>query len=98
VFTRVVTFNRLEAVSFVHSCVYLSLLICAFVLHNPEPATFILGLTHGLMWIGMSLICIAPSTLARDSVLAGGDGLRARRAGTVHGYGGVHLRDAPACR
>ncbi len=58
-FTRVVTFNRLEAVSFVHSCVYLALLICAFVLHNPEPATFVLGLTHGLMWIGMSLTCIA---------------------------------------
>jgi hypothetical protein len=58
-FTRVITFNRLEVVSFVHSCVYMALLICAFVLHNPEPATFVLGLTHGLMWIGMSLICIA---------------------------------------
>jgi hypothetical protein len=58
-FTRVVTFRRLEAVSFVHSCVYLALLICAFALHNPEPATFILGLTHGLLWIVMSLVCIA---------------------------------------
>jgi hypothetical protein len=56
---KVVTFRRLEAVSFTHSCVYLALLVCAFALGNPEPETFILGLTHGVMWIGMSLICIA---------------------------------------
>lgn len=58
-FRSVVTFRRLEAVSFFHSAVYLSLLICAFGLGNPEPATFVLGLTHGLMWIGMSLVCLA---------------------------------------
>ena len=57
--TRQVTFGRLEAVSFVHSTVYLVLLVCAFALGNPEPATFILGLSHGLLWIGMSLVCIA---------------------------------------
>ncbi len=56
---RLITFRRLEAVSFFHSGVYLALLLCAFVLHNPEPATFVLGLTHGLLWIGMSLVCIA---------------------------------------
>jgi hypothetical protein len=54
-----VTFRRLEAASFTHSAVYLSLLICAFALGNPEPETFVLGMTHGLMWIGMSLVCIA---------------------------------------
>jgi hypothetical protein len=53
-----ITFRRLEAASFTHSSVYLALLVCAFVIGNPEPETFILGLTHGLMWIGMSLICI----------------------------------------
>ena len=58
-FRRVVTFGRLEVVSFIHSTVYLSLLVCAFALGNPEPATFILGLAHGLIWIGMSLVCIA---------------------------------------
>ncbi|MGA2012569.1 MAG: hypothetical protein ABSH51_18845 [Solirubrobacteraceae bacterium] len=58
-FRRLVTFRRLEVVSFTHSLVYLSLLVCAFVLGNPEPPTFILGLTHGLLWIGMSLVCIA---------------------------------------
>lgn len=56
---RLITFGRLEVASFVHSTIYLSLLLCAFVLGNPEPITFILGLAHGLIWIAMSLICIA---------------------------------------
>lgn len=55
---KAVTFRRLEAVSFTHSGVYLALLLCAFVLGNPEPWTFVLGLSHGLIWIGMSLVCI----------------------------------------
>jgi len=54
-----ITFRRLEAGSFTHSTIYLSLLVCAFVLGNPEPETFILGMAHGLIWIAMSLICIA---------------------------------------
>jgi hypothetical protein len=58
-FTRTVTFGRLEAISFTHSCIYLGLLVCAFAAGNPEPATFILGLSHGCIWIGMSLVCIA---------------------------------------
>jgi hypothetical protein len=56
---RLVTFRRLEAVSFFHSAIYLSLLICAFALGQPQPETFIFGLSHGCLWIGMSLVCIA---------------------------------------
>jgi hypothetical protein len=56
---RAITFVRLEAVSFTHSVVYLSLLLCAFALHSPQPETFVLGMAHGLLWIGMSLVCIA---------------------------------------
>ncbi len=56
---KVLTFRRLEAGSFTHSVVYVALLVCAIALGNPEPETFILGLAHGLMWIGMSLLCIA---------------------------------------
>jgi hypothetical protein len=55
---RAVTFRRLEVVSFTHSAVYLALLLCAFVLGNPQPETFILGMSHGLLWIGMSIVCI----------------------------------------
>lgn len=54
-----VTFRRLEVASFIHSTVFLALLICAFALSKPEPETFVLGMTHGLMWIAMSLVCIA---------------------------------------
>ena len=53
------TFTRLRALSFTHSCVYTALLICAFALGGPQPETFVLGLTHGLMWIAMSLACLA---------------------------------------
>ncbi|MGO9489524.1 MAG: hypothetical protein ACLQBB_10905 [Solirubrobacteraceae bacterium] len=57
------TFGRLRAVSFIHSCVYLALLICAFALGGPQPETFILGLSHGLLWIAMSLACLAAARL-----------------------------------
>jgi pilus assembly protein TadC len=57
------TFTRLKWASFTHSCVYLALLISAFVAGNPQPLTFILGLSHGLMWIFMSLACITAARL-----------------------------------
>jgi hypothetical protein len=56
---RWVTFRGLELVSFTHSVIYSALLISAFALGKPEPETFVLGLAHGLLWIGMSLVCIA---------------------------------------
>lgn len=54
-----ITFRRLEVASFTHSLVYLGLLLCAFAFSNPQPETFVLGLAHGLIWIVMSLVCIA---------------------------------------
>ena len=87
---RFVTFRRLELASFVHSVVYLGLLICAFALDKPEPATFILGLAHGVMWIGMSLLCIdaarrrvIPFWLAVTVAVIGGLGPFAGSAGFV---------------
>jgi hypothetical protein len=89
-FPRVVTFGRLEVVSFIHSTVYLSLLVCAFALGKPEPATFILGMAHGLIWIGMSLVCIAaarvriiPFWLALTVAVLGGLGPFAGTIGFV---------------
>lgn len=52
-------FRGLKWTSFTHSCIYTGLLVCAFAAGKPEPATFVLGLTHGLLWIAMSLACIA---------------------------------------
>jgi hypothetical protein len=57
------SFIRLKWISFFHSCVYLALLISAFAAGNPQPLTFILGLTHGLLWIFMSLACITAARL-----------------------------------
>jgi hypothetical protein len=74
-------FAGLKWTSFTHSCVYLSLLICAFALGKPQPATFVLGLTHGLLWIFMSLACliavrmrIVPLRLAVAVAVLGGIG------------------------
>lgn len=52
-------FAALKWVSFTHSCIYLALLMCAFAAGKPEPATFVLGLAHGMLWICMSVACIA---------------------------------------
>ncbi len=30
---------------------------------NPQPLTFVLGLTHGILWIVMSLACIAAARM-----------------------------------
>jgi hypothetical protein len=57
------SFTRLKWTSFTHSCVYIALLISAFAAGKPEPLTFVLGLTHGLLWIFMSLACITAARL-----------------------------------
>ena len=57
------TFTRLKWTSFAHSCIYLGLLISAFAIGKPEPLTFGLGMTHGLLWIFMSLACITAARL-----------------------------------
>ncbi len=53
------TLARLKWTSFAHSCIYLALLVCAFAAGGPQPFTFVLGLAHGLLWIFMSLACLA---------------------------------------
>jgi pilus assembly protein TadC len=51
------TFGRLKWTSFIHSCVYTGLLVSAIAgLSGP---TLVLGWTHGILWILMSLACIA---------------------------------------
>jgi hypothetical protein len=103
VFARVVTFGRLEAVSILHSCIYLALLISAFALGNPQPATTILGFSHGVLWIVMSLVCLAaararviPFWLALTVAVLGGLGpffgsvgflVQSRRRGVNPGSG-----------
>jgi type IV secretory pathway VirB6-like protein len=54
----VISFKNLERASFTHSVIYMSLLIAAFGFHNPQPETVILGFSHGILWIAMSLVCL----------------------------------------
>jgi hypothetical protein len=103
VFARVVTFRRLEIVSFCHSTIYLALLICAFVAGNPQPETFIYGLSHGVLWICMSLVCIAaarariiPFWLAVTVAVIGGIGPFAGTIGFVLADRQRHAQGKPA--
>ena len=57
-FTRLVTFRRMEVISLIHSGIYFALLVSAFLLGGPQPWTFIFGLTHGIIWILMSLTSV----------------------------------------
>jgi hypothetical protein len=61
------SFTRLKWASFTHSCVYLALLISAFAAGKPEPLTEVLGWTHGVLWIFMSLACV---TAARARIVS----------------------------
>jgi hypothetical protein len=54
----VITFRRLECVSFAHSLIYFGLLFSWLGLHNRQPETVILGYTHGGLWILMALACL----------------------------------------
>jgi hypothetical protein len=86
-----VSFWRLEIASAAHSLVYLGLLVCAFALGGPQPETFWLGLAHGVIWIVMSLICIAaakakviPFWLAVTVAVLGGLGPFAGTLGFIY--------------
>jgi hypothetical protein len=57
------TFTRLKWTSFAHSAIYTSLLISAFAAGQPEPLTAVLGWTHGVLWIGMSLACLTATRM-----------------------------------
>ena len=77
------TFTRLKWTSFTHSCVYAGLL-CAAIAGWATP-TLILGWTHGLLWIVMSLACIAAVRLRVDSAARRRRGGGARRIGPFFG-------------
>jgi hypothetical protein len=47
----------LRKVSYAHSCVYLVLLWAAFV-DRHDGVVLVCGWAHGLLWIGMSLLCL----------------------------------------
>ena len=48
---------RLRYLSYLHSAVYVALLYFAFV-HRDDGAVTVLGWSHGVLWIVMSLLCL----------------------------------------
>ena len=52
------SFTFLRTVSFVHSAIYATLLVCWLAPGLAGP-TMVFGWAHGLLWIGMSLLVIA---------------------------------------
>lgn len=59
---RVLTFERLKWASFAHSCVYVALLV-VWLIPGLAAAEFVFGLTHGVGWIVMSVVCIVALAL-----------------------------------
>jgi hypothetical protein len=90
----VTAFRALKYASFTHSVVYTALLVGAIF---GTWDTYVLGWTHGLMWIGMSIACLTavrlrviPLRVAVAVVVLGGVGpffgsiafIREERVGT----------------
>jgi hypothetical protein len=55
----VASFRTLRAMSFAHSVLFAALLWFWLVRDSQEPETFVLGLSHGIAWIAMSLLVVA---------------------------------------
>ena len=53
---RLLSFNHLMAVSIIHSILFTGLMLCAFVLDKPQPATFIFGFTHGVLYMVIAVL------------------------------------------
>lgn len=58
----VLTFERLKWASFAHSFVYVALLV-VWLIPGLAAAEFVFGLTHGVGWILMSVVCIVALAL-----------------------------------
>lgn len=55
---RVITYERLKRASFAHSAVYV-ILLTVWLIPGLHALEFVFGLTHGVGWIVMSLVCLA---------------------------------------
>jgi hypothetical protein len=80
-FRRHVTYTRLEIASIIHSVIFIGLLVAAFLAGKPQPWTFILGFTHGVLFVVMAVLCIVaaryrmlPSEVVVAVIVFGGIG------------------------
>jgi hypothetical protein len=85
----VITFDRLKHLSFLHSAIYLTLLV-VWIVPGLAGAELGFGWAHGIGWIANSLLCLAavrqriiPLWLAVLVIVVGGVGPFAGSAGFV---------------
>lgn len=65
---RILTVRKFGVFSIVHSVMFTGLMVCAFILDKPQPATFLFGFTHGVMYMLMGAACIIAARLRIVSV------------------------------
>lgn len=62
------TIRNFIVFSIVHSVLFTGLMLCAFVLGKPQPATFLFGFTHGVLYMVMTAACLVAARLRIVSV------------------------------
>jgi hypothetical protein len=65
---RVLTIRNFIVFSIAHSVLFTGLMLCAFVLGKPQPATFFFGFTHGVLYMVMTAACLVAARLRIVSV------------------------------
>jgi hypothetical protein len=65
---RLLSFNHMMVLSITHSILFTGLMICAFVLDHPEPATFIFGFTHGVLYMIIAVLAAIAAKLKTISL------------------------------
>jgi hypothetical protein len=65
---RILTVRNFAVFSVVHSVLFTGLMVCAFVLGKPQPATFFFGFTHGVLYMVMAVACVSAARLRIVSV------------------------------
>ncbi len=65
---RLLSIRNLTVFTLIHCVAFTGLMLCAFVLGKPQPATFWFGFTHGVMYMIMIAAAIAAARLRILSV------------------------------
>ena len=65
---RILTVRNFAVFSVIHSVLFTGLMVCAFGLGKPQPATFFFGFTHGVMYMVMAAACVVAARLRIVSV------------------------------
>lgn len=65
---RVLSVRNFAVFSIVHSFFFTGLMVCVVALGKPQPATFVFGFTHGVMYMLMTAACIVAARLRIVSV------------------------------